>query len=165
MTELSFQEKLATLKMVVFDVDGVLTDGRLYYGPKGEELKIFHVLDGHGLKELMRNNIEVAIISGRNCEALQTRLHDLGIKHTYLGNSDKIPALNDLLSKTGINKNDIAYMGDDVPDLDPMREVAISFAPINAIAEVQNQADWISSKTGGFGAVREVCDLILSTIK
>lgn len=165
MTELSFQEKLATLKMVVFDVDGVLTDGRLYYGPKGEELKIFHVLDGHGLKELMRNNIEVAIISGRNCEALQARLHDLGIKHTYLGNSDKIPALNDLLSKTGINKNDIAYMGDDVPDLDPMREVAISFAPINAIAEVQNQADWISSKTGGFGAVREVCDLILSTIK
>ena len=165
MTELSFQEKLAKLKMVVFDVDGVLTDGRLYYGPKGEELKVFHVLDGHGLKELMRNNIEVAIISGRNCEALQTRLHDLGIKHTYLGNSDKIPALNDLLSKTGININDTAYMGDDVPDLDPMREVAISFAPINAIAEVQNQADWISSKTGGFGAVREVCDLILSTIK
>ncbi len=165
MTELRFEKKLAKLKMVVFDVDGVLTDGRLFYGPKGEELKVFHVLDGHGLKELMRNNIQVAIISGRNCEALRTRLSDLGITHTYLGTSDKIPALDDLLRKTGLDKNDIAYMGDDVPDLGPMREVAISFAPANAIPEVQDQADWISSKTGGFGAVREVCDFILSTIK
>ena len=165
MTNLNFQEKLAELKMVIFDVDGVLTDGRLHYGPNGEELKVFHSLDGHGLKELMRNNIQVAVISGRDCKALRVRLNDLGILHAYLGHSDKIPALENLLSKTGIEKNFIAYMGDDVPDLAPMQEVAIGFAPANAVGTVQDQADWVSSKSGGLGAVREVCDLILNAIK
>ena len=163
MTKLTFQEKLSKLQMVIFDVDGVLTDGRLHYGPNGEELKVFHSLDGHGLKELMRNNIQVAIISGRDCQALRVRLTDLGITHSYLGKSDKLPALADLLEKTGLSKSNIAYMGDDIPDLAPMHEVAIGFAPANAINAVLDQADWVSSKSGGVGAVREVCDLILST--
>ncbi len=163
MTELSFKEKLTEIQLVIFDVDGVLTDGRLHYGPNGEELKVFHSLDGHGLKELMRNNIQVAIISGRDCKALQLRLKDLGITHTYLGQGDKLPAFADLLDKTGISKNNIAYMGDDIPDLAPMQEVALGFAPANAISAVLDQADWVSSKSGGLGAVREVCDLILST--
>ncbi len=163
MRESTFQEKLTELQMVIFDVDGVLTDGRLHYGPNGEELKVFHSLDGHGLKELMRNNIQVAIISGRDCQALRVRLSDLGITHAYLGKSDKRPAFEDLLEKTGLSKNNIAYMGDDIPDLAPMQEVAIGFAPANAISAVLDQADWVSSKTGGLGAVREVCDLILNT--
>jgi len=159
----SFQEKLAELQMVIFDVDGVLTDGRLHYGPNGEELKVFHALDGHGIKSLMRHNVQVAIISGRDCQALRVRLQDLGIQYSYLGQSNKLPCLEDLISKTNIDKKHIAYMGDDVPDIAPMREVTIAFAPANAVDAVQDQADWVSSKSGGFGAVREVCDLILST--
>jgi len=113
----------------------------------------------------MRNDIQVAIISGRDCQALRVRLKDLGISLSYLGYSDKKPALEDLLNRTGLDKNNIAYMGDDVPDLKPMQEVALGFAPANAISAVQDQADWISSKTGGLGAAREVCDLILSAKK
>ena len=153
--------QLVTLKMVIFDVDGVLTDGRLYYGANGEELKVFHVLDGHGLKQLMRHDIVVGIISGRDCDALRVRLNDLGIKHFYLGQSNKIPALEELIQKTGIQAEHIAYMGDDEPDLAPMTFVGTRFAPSNAISSVKDQAHWVSSVGGGQGAVREVCDLIL----
>lgn len=159
---LSLEQKLATLALVIFDVDGVLTDGRLFYGPTGEELKVFHVLDGHGLKQLMRAGVQVAIISGRDCPALRVRLSDLGIVHSYLGQADKIPALEDLITKTGITAEHIAYMGDDEPDLTPMAQVVLGFAPANAIASVQEQADWISAASGGRGAVREVCELILN---
>lgn len=159
-TDLNTQ--LAQLEMVIFDVDGVLTDGRLVYGPNGEELKIFHVHDGYGLKQLMKAGIQVAIISGRDCEALRVRLNDLGIKHSYLGQSNKLPALDDLIQKTGIKAVNIAYMGDDEPDLSPMTQVALGFAPANAVSRVQDQAHWVSSVSGGMGAVREICDLILS---
>lgn len=160
MTDLN--KKIAQLEMIIFDVDGVLTDGRLLYGPNGEELKIFHVHDGHGLKQLMLNGIQVAIISGRDCQALRVRLSDLGIEHAYLGNSNKLPALEDLMKKTGIAAEHIAYMGDDEPDLLPMAQVALGFAPANAISRVQDQAHWVSSFSGGMGAVREVCELILA---
>lgn len=157
-------EKLQNIKLAIFDVDGVLTDGRLFYGPNGEEHKVFHVHDGHGLKELIRNGIQVAIISGRDCEALRARLNDLGIEHTYLGQSKKIPALNDLLDKTGISLEQTCYSGDDIPDLKPMQKVSFAFAPANAINEVKQTANYICHASGGHGAVREICDLILSTL-
>ena len=157
-----FETRLAALELMIFDVDGVLTDGRLYYQSNGEELKVFHVHDGHGLKQLLNNGIEVAIISGRNSSALRSRLKDLGIIHTYLGESNKIPALQDLITKTGIALEHTGYMGDDEPDLKPMQQVAISFAPSNAIDKIQEQVDWVSSKNGGEGAAREVCDLVLA---
>jgi len=133
-----------------------------YYGPKGEELKAFHVHDGHGLKELMRHGIVIAIISGRNCEALRMRLEDLGIEHSYLGQGKKIPALLDLLKKTNIKSENACYCGDDIPDIEPMQRVGFSFAPANAVASVKKIADWISTQSGGEGAVREISDLILS---
>jgi len=156
------KEKLQNIKLAIFDVDGVLTDGRLYYGPNGEELKVFHVHDGHGLKQLMRHDIQVAIISGRDCEALKVRLKDLGIEHAYLGQSQKIPALNDLLEKTGLSLEQACYTGDDIPDLAPMQKVSFSFAPANAVIEIKNKADWICSLSGGHGAVREICDLLVN---
>jgi 3-deoxy-D-manno-octulosonate 8-phosphate phosphatase (KDO 8-P phosphatase) len=157
-----FKTRLATLELMIFDVDGVLTDGRLYYQPNGEELKVFHVHDGHGLKQLLNNGIEVAIISGRDSQALRTRLKDLGISHAYLGESNKIPALQDLIEKTGIALERTGYMGDDEPDLKPMQQVGISFAPSSAVDKIQELVDWVSSKNGGEGAVREVCDLVLA---
>ena len=156
--------KLSTLELIIFDVDGVLTDGRLFYGANGEEIKVFHVHDGYGLKQLMKAGVQVAIISGRDCQALRVRLKDLGITHVYLGQSNKIPALEDLMQKTGINADKIAYMGDDEPDLAPMEHVAINIAPANACSRVLDQADWVSNRSGGLGAVREACDLILAAI-
>lgn len=155
------QDILKNVKLAIFDVDGVLTDGRLHYGPNGEELKVFHAHDGHGLKELMRNGIDVAIISGRDCEALRVRLNDLDIKHSYLGQGKKTPALADLLAKTGLSTEQCCYTGDDVPDIAPMQAVAFGFAPANAVVAVKNIADYQTEKTGGHGAVREICELIL----
>lgn len=160
----ALRNKIAALELVIFDVDGVLTDGRLYYQSNGEELKVFHVLDGYGIKQLMRAGIQVAIISGRDCKALRARLKDLDIKLFYLGQSNKIPALEDLHSKTGIAYANIAYMGDDEPDLEPMSKAGLGVAPANAIQSVQDQADWTTRKKGGQGAVRELCDLILASI-
>lgn len=158
----NISKQLSGLRMLILDVDGVLTDGRLHYGPHGEELKVFHVHDGLGLKQLMQAGITIAVISGRDCEALRTRLTDLGIKHHYLGQSEKIPAMHELFSKTNITAEHCAYMGDDLPDLEPMQKVALSFAPANAHTSVLQQAHWVCEKSGGQGAVREVCDLILA---
>jgi len=158
----SIKKILKKIKLAVFDVDGVLTDGRLYYGPNGEELKVFHVHDGHGLKALQQAGIEVAIISGRDCEALKVRLKELGIMHTYLGQKQKIPALESLLQTTKLTHEQVCYSGDDIPDIEPMQKAAFTFAPANAVIEVREIADYICNKKGGEGAVREICDVILS---
>jgi len=158
---MSLEKKLQNIRLAIFDVDGVLTDGRLHYGPNGEELKVFHAHDGHRLKQLIKHNTQVAIISGRDCAALRTRLHDLGIEHAYLGQSNKLPALTDLLEKTELNLEQACYMGDDVPDMQPMQKVSVSFAPNNARPEVKALADVVSNANGGLGAVREICELIL----
>lgn len=150
------------LKLVVLDIDGVLTDGRLYYGPQGETLKVFNVRDGFGIKELQRYGIEVAVITGRNSEMSAARMRDLGVKHLVQGREDKGVALDELLAKLDVSPDETAYMGDDVVDVPAMQRVALALTVQDAHPDVIPVAHWRSRSPGGHGAVREACDLLLS---
>ena len=154
-------EKAAKIKLALFDVDGVLTDGKLHYGPDGEQVKVFHALDGHGLKMLQSAGIDVGVISARKSIALQTRLNDLGIKHCHLGINDKRAVFYDLLSTLNLNGNDCAFAGDDVIDLPVMNECGLKFSVENGHFIVKDIADWVAPLTGGNGAVRAICDVLL----
>jgi 3-deoxy-D-manno-octulosonate 8-phosphate phosphatase (KDO 8-P phosphatase) len=153
--------KAKHIKLLILDVDGVLTDGGLYFSDEGIELKRFHSLDGLGIKLLQENNIEVAIISARNAPNVAHRMKNLGIKHFFQGKSDKLEALNTLLTQLDCSPNEIAYVGDDVIDLPVMRKIGLAIAVKNAHNLVKENADYITQKPGGNGAVREVCDFIL----
>lgn len=148
------------IKLVAFDVDGVMTDGVIYYSADGETLKAFHAHDGMGIKHLMRAGIEVAVLSGRNSIPLNKRLDDLGVKHRYLGCKDKARALQGLSEKLAIALEDMAFMGDDLIDLEAMHMVGLSMAPADAHPTVRATADFITGKGGGQGAVREAIDYI-----
>lgn len=150
------------LRLVVFDVDGVLTDGRLYYGPGGESLKVFNVRDGHGMKALQRAGIEVAIITGRNSEMTAARMRDLGVTRFVQGREDKGVALVEMLAESGYAADETAYMGDDVVDIAAMRQVALALTVQDAHPDVIPHAHWRARNPGGRGAVREACDLILA---
>ncbi len=152
------------LKMLVLDVDGVMTDGSIYITDSGEEIKAFNSKDGHGIKLLMRAGVDVAIITGRNSEALKHRIRDLGITHMIQGSKDKIKAMDDLITRTGIQPSQMAYMGDDVVDLPPMRLCSLSFAPADAMDMVKQAADHVTLRSGGKGAVREAVEIILKKI-
>ena len=149
------------IKLLILDVDGVLTDGGLYFDDSGREFKRFNALDGHGIKMLIENNIEVAIISARINKVVKFRAENLGIKHCYLGIEDKNTAFKDLLQKLQIDKNCVAYIGDDIIDLPVMTKVLLPIAVQNAHIEVKNYSQYITNNLGGNGAVREVCDEIL----
>lgn len=151
-----------TVKALLLDVDGVLTDGGLFYGAQGEALKRFNTLDGHGLKMLQSAGITVAVITGRDSEPLRARLQALGISHARYGIDDKRPAALDILTELKINWNQAAAMGDDWPDWPMMKDAALRCAPSNAHQEIRTRADFVSQSQGGQGAVREVCDLLLS---
>ena len=150
------------IKMVLLDVDGVLTDGRLYYGNSGEELKAFDIQDGLGIKLLQKGDIEVGIITGRTSELLKRRTDELNIKLLVQGREDKLTALNEILVDRTINLNEIAFVGDDLPDLAVIRRVGLGITPANGNHIVASQALWQTQKEGGNGAVREVAELILS---
>lgn len=152
----------SNLQLVIFDVDGVLTDGRLFFNDLGESHKVFHVHDGHGIKMLMSRGIEVAIISGRESAMVSQRMQELGVQHVYQGQSDKIPVFEALLEQLNIKPEQVAYLGDDLPDLAVMHRVGFSVAVANAVPEVASKADWQTSKAGGQGAVREFCDAVLA---
>ncbi|HEY5718169.1 MAG TPA: HAD hydrolase family protein [Motiliproteus sp.] len=149
------------IRLLALDVDGVLTDGRLYYAADGEQLKVFNTLDGHGLKMLQASGVEVAIITGRNSPAMVRRVRDLGIQHLYAGREDKLTALNELWEASDFSAADTAYMGDDWPDLPAMRACALGATVPNACNAVLQHADWCSEREGGQGAVRELCELIM----
>jgi 3-deoxy-D-manno-octulosonate 8-phosphate phosphatase (KDO 8-P phosphatase) len=149
------------IKLIVFDVDGVLTDGGLYFSDKGTEFKRFNALDGLGMKLLRENGIEVAIISARKVENVVFRMRNLNIEHYYQGQSDKRIALNTLLQKLNLTLTQVAYVGDDVIDLPVMRQVSLPIAVHNAHDLVKDHAKFITQKEGGKGAVREVCDILL----
>lgn len=149
------------IRMLFLDVDGVLTDGGLYFGAEGEALKRFNTLDGHGIKLLQSAEIHVAIISGRDCAALRSRLNTLGIKHAALGVEDKVEAARTILKTLGLDWSACAAMGDDWPDLPLMQSVRLALAPANAHQENLACAHWVTQATGGNGAVRAVCDLLL----
>ena len=149
------------VRVVFFDVDGVLTDGGLHYSEAGETLKRFHTLDGHGLKLLQKAGITPAVITGRDSPALRLRLAALGVVHARFGTEDKCPAAEAILNELGLGWEQAAAMGDDWPDLPMMRRSALAVAPANAHTEVAAVAHIVTQARGGDGAVRELCDLLL----
>lgn len=159
---MNVKERAARVRLVVFDVDGVFTDGRLYYGPAGEELKVFHVHDGQGVKRLLRQGVAAAVISGRESAAVSRRMQDLGIAHVFQGDEDKLPIYERLLKQLGLSAEETACVGDDLPDLPLLERAGLAVAVANAQTPVRAKAHYVTVASGGLGAVREVCDLILS---
>ncbi len=157
----SFVPALRRIQLLVLDVDGVLTDGRLYYGARGESLKVFHVRDGHGIKQVAAAGITVAIISGRRSPALTRRARELGIRHVTQGANDKLEALNRLAKSRSVALEHCACVGDDTPDAPILRAAGLAIAVADAHADALAAADLVTTKPGGHGAVREVCDWLL----
>jgi 3-deoxy-D-manno-octulosonate 8-phosphate phosphatase (KDO 8-P phosphatase) len=155
------RERAARVRLAIFDVDGVLTDGRLWYAEDGHELKAFHVHDGLGLKCLRASGIEVAIITSRISHLVARRMAELGVVHVYQGQEDKRVCFEQLLHALQIEAGQCAYTGDDLPDLAVMRQVGLAIAVANAHFSIRECAHWTTRKEGGMGAVREVCDLLL----
>ena len=153
--------KLAGLRLIVFDVDGVLTDGRFLLDEEGRESKAFHTQDGYGLRRLLEAGIEVAVISGRHSGATTRRMRELGVTRVIQGCRDKEPALRRLAAEIGVGLTETAFVGDDVPDLGAMRASGLAIAVANAVADVRKEAGYVSSRSGGDGAVREIADLVL----
>ena len=152
---------LKKLQLLILDVDGVLTDGRLYFGPKGEALKVFHVRDGHGIKLLMAAGVQAAAFSGRRSAATAARLSELGVPTVVQGCSDKLIALNKLTKRLKIDPLHCACIVDDTPDLPLMSGVGLAAAVADAHPIVLSAAHWVARAPGGMGAVRELCDTIL----
>lgn len=152
---------MAAVRLVAFDVDGVFTDGRFYLSSTGIESKAFSTQDGFGVRRLLAAGVEVAVISGRSSEAVTKRMAELGVRHVIQGCSDKLAAFDNLIGKLGIKAAECAYVGDDVPDLPLLARVGVSFAVANAVPELQQACDYSTRASGGFGAVREVCDRLL----
>ena len=155
------KEKAKKIKLVIYDVDGVLTDGMLNYGPEGELFKQFNVKDGVGIKLLQQQGIDVAVITAKDSKPLAQRMKDLSIKYFYPGCSNKLEAFSDLLDVLTLEPEQVAYVGDDVIDLPVMAKVGLSIAVQDAHAFVKKSADYISVTKGGQGVAREVADLIL----
>ncbi len=158
-TELA--ERVKSLRLLLLDVDGVLTDGRIVYSSSGEELKFFDVRDGHGIKLLQRAGFKVGIITGRSSQVVERRAKELGIDIVYQGQFDKVKALEEILRDTGFSLEQVGYVGDDIVDVPVMRRVGFAAAVGDAVEEVKENAHYVSSRPGGRGAVREIVELIL----
>ena len=155
-------QRAQAIKIIFFDVDGVLTDGGLHYGDTGEVIKRFHVLDGQGFKMLQRAGIVIAVITGRDSPALRHRLQALGVEHAVYGTEDKLPAAQTILTQLGFDWAQAAAMGDDWPDLPLLQRCTLACAPHNAHHENKALSHVITQRAGGSGAVRELCDLVLN---
>ena len=162
MTSAAARKRLARLRLVAFDVDGVFTDGRFYLSDDGIESKAFNTQDGYGIRQLIEAGIEVAVISGRRSKAVVRRMQELGVTHVILGRRDKIAAFETLIDSLGIDAAECAYAGDDVPDLALLQRVGVSFAVANATRPVLDACDYTTIAAGGHGAVREICDHVLA---
>jgi 3-deoxy-D-manno-octulosonate 8-phosphate phosphatase (KDO 8-P phosphatase) len=154
-------EKACQIKLLVLDVDGVLSDGRLHYGNDGEESKAFCTADGLGIKMLQAQGIKVAIITGRNSDIVARRARELGIAHLIQGRDDKLQALHELVQTLDLELSHVAYMGDDLPDLSAIQAAALGMTVADGDEFVASHADWRSQRPGGRGAVREACEFIL----
>jgi 3-deoxy-D-manno-octulosonate 8-phosphate phosphatase (KDO 8-P phosphatase) len=155
------EEWAAKIKLLILDVDGVLTDGRIIMNDRGEEIKCFHVKDGHGLRLLMNAGIHVVIITGRKSKTVEHRARDLGIREVYQSVKDKESLTKELIQNKKMDKEQVCCVGDDLPDLPMFNQVGISIAVADACPELLKKADLVTKKRGGKGAVREVCELIL----
>ncbi len=162
MNSAATHNRLAELRLVAFDIDGVFTDGRFYLSDDGIESKAFNTQDGFGIRRLIDAGFEVAVISGRRSAATGKRMEELGVKHVILGTRDKVAAFDELIAGLGIEASDCAYVGDDIPDLSLLDKVGYSIAVANAVEEVRDFCDYTTKAAGGYGAVREVCDLVLA---
>lgn len=156
-------QQLSQVKLLICDVDGVFSDGRIYLGNNGEELKAFHTRDGFGVKALLQAGIEVAVITGRNSHIVENRFNSLGVPHIYQGQENKRLAFDALLGKLGLNPENVAYIGDDIPDLALIEHVGLGVAVADAHPLVTQAARYTTRLPGGYGAVRELCDLILQS--
>ncbi len=154
-------EKAANIKLAVFDVDGVLTNGQLILGESGDEYKAFHVRDGHGLVMLLESGCHISVITARSSNIVAERMASLGIRYVYQGEKDKGARLMSLIDELGIEREQVAYTGDDVIDLPAMTKVGLPIAVADASPEVKEYADWVTKERGGRGAAREVCELIM----
>jgi 3-deoxy-D-manno-octulosonate 8-phosphate phosphatase (KDO 8-P phosphatase) len=161
LSQADIQQRAAAISLLVLDVDGVLTDGRLYFTADGEALKTFHVRDGAGIVQLRKAHVTVAIISGRNSPAVSTRMRELGVTHVQQGIHDKQAALQSLLKELQIGAEHLACVGDDTPDLPMFNMAHLAVAVADAHPTVRAAAHHVTQLGGGLGAVREVCDLIL----
>jgi 3-deoxy-D-manno-octulosonate 8-phosphate phosphatase (KDO 8-P phosphatase) len=158
-------EKASRIKLFLMDVDGVLTDGRLYYDDEGKESKSFHIHDGHGIKMLKESGIKTGLISGRKSKAAEVRARELSIDECHLGVADKVERFEKMIKKFGYNENEVAYIGDDLTDLPLLKRVGFSLSVSNGVDEVKDQVDWVTKKPGGMGGVREAIEFILSARK
>jgi len=149
------------IELVISDVDGVLSTGLIYMGNDGEELKTFHTRDGHGIKALMNHGIEFAVITGRQSKIVSNRMTSLGVKRVFQGNENKHAAFDSILQELNLPPNQVAFIGDDLPDLPFIRKVGLGVAVADALPVVVENANYVTQIKGGHGAVREVCDLIL----
>jgi 3-deoxy-D-manno-octulosonate 8-phosphate phosphatase (KDO 8-P phosphatase) len=155
------RERLAKIRLLLLDVDGVMTDGRIIYDDRGGETKAFDVKDGHGMKMLQRAGIRIGIITGRQSAVVDRRAAELGIDLVYQGAKDKLLPFREILQKTGLSPEEVAYVGDDVVDLPVLRRVGFAVTVADALDEVKPRVHYVTRHPGGRGAVREVCDLIL----
>lgn len=160
----NIEEQISKIKLIAFDVDGVLTNGEIIYSESGEEIKIFNAKDGHGMVMLSRKGYITAIITARKTPIIDKRALDLDITHVYQGAKNKLDALHELMKKYNIDYSEIAYVGDDTPDLCILEKAGLAFCPADAVEEVKQVCHFISSKEGGRGAVREITDFILSRV-
>lgn len=154
-------QRAAQIKLLIFDVDGVLTDGSLFLGDDGQEYKAFHSQDGHGIKMLQKHGVRCAILTGRTSKVVEHRMRNLGIDLIYQGQENKLEGFGDLLERTGLNADQVAYMGDDVVDLPVMRKVGLAIAVSDAHPWVVRHAHWQTPRAGGRGAARDACELLM----
>lgn len=154
-------ERLQTVRLLALDVDGVLSDGQLTFDSNGSETKSFHVLDGHGLKLAKRFGIEVALITGRSSPMVSQRASSLGIAHLFQGVERKLPVLQALCQQLGLSLDEVAYCGDDLPDLAAIHHSGVGISVPNAPHYIQQHANWVTQRAGGQGAAREICDALL----
>ncbi len=157
------REKLRGLKLLLLDVDGVMTDGRIVYNADGVEIKAFDVKDGHGLKLLQRAGLQIGIITGRQSEVTRVRAEELGIDLVIQGAKEKLPRYLEVVGRLGLRDEEVAYVGDDLIDLPVLRRVGFSATVADAVEEIKPHVDYVARRPGGRGAVREICDHILRT--
>lgn len=155
-------DRARAVRLVIFDVDGVFTDGCLRYTGNGEETKVFHVRDGVGIKALRAAGLELAVVSGRASDAVTLRMAELGIERVHQGDDDKLPLVRRLLRDTGLEAGQAAFMGDDLPDLPVLKRVGLAACPADAHESVRSACHWTGVLPGGRGAVREFCDFLLA---
>lgn len=154
-------DKAKSIKLLIFDVDGVLTDGSLFIGDDGQEYKCFNSRDGHGMKMLQKNGVDIAIITGRTSDVVKHRVTDLGIRYVYQGQQNKLVAFRHLINELNIAPENIAYVGDDIVDLPVMIAVGLAIAVQDAHQDVKSHAHWTTPSKGGRGAARDVCEMIM----